>query len=142
MSLKGNVYTSVIKFSLFLFIGKKGKREVAFEYAPHIRCLLMLLGYQLEPCEIYMIHQLARIMVGKLLLCSSQSKTKILYYMWYSKILLYMQLRNVDVCQANKHEEGLLRSAVLIFNPAVTPLGQEESYEKWVFIISISVGNL
>ena len=43
-----------------------------------------------------------------------------------------MQLRNVDVCQANKHEEDLhdQRSAELIFNPAVTPLRQEESFEN------------
>ena len=53
---------------------------------------------------------------------SSQSKTKILYFMWYSKILLYMQLRNVDVCQANKLEEDIQRSAELIFNPAVNSI--------------------
>ena len=52
---------------------------------------------------------------------SKQNQDSI-FYVIQRKILLYMQLRNVDVCQANKLEEDIQRSAELIFNPAVNSI--------------------
>ena len=62
---------------------------------------------------------------------SKQNQDSI-FYVIQQNSTIYAQLRNVDVCQANKHEEDLhdQRSAELIFNPAVTPLRQEESFEN------------
>ena len=92
--------------------------------------------------HIWLIHQLARIMVGEILLCLASMygpvKAKPRFYILCDTAKFYYICSCVMLTSAKPISLRRIFSDQLnsFSTPLLTPLRQEESYEKWVFIIS------